>query len=343
MASPKSASAENAAALLRRSLERDRLGHAYLFLGEEMPSLEDAAMGLARALNCESPASRSPGGLGLDPCHVCSSCRRVAGRLHPDVVWVHPARKMRQIGVDQMREVIHSMSLKPMEARHKVGIIAGADRMNESAANAFLKTLEEPPKRSVLILLSTEPHRLLDTILSRCLRLNFGTGPAELGVGVTDWLAEFSTATATAGEGLMPRYRLLGSLLTSLAATKEQIEKSLESSSPMSRYPDADSDQKERWEVELSAGVEAEYRRSRGEYLSAVQWWLRDILLSTLPAGGQFLRFPQWAHNTQTVAARLNSERAGRNLEVWERTQRLLHTNVQEALALEVGLLRLQL
>lgn len=337
------APAETAAALLRRSLLRDRLGHAYLFLGEEIPSLEDAALGLARTLLCESPKTRSPGGLGIEPCLACSACRRAGQRLHPDVLWVHPAKKLRQISVDQMREVIHAIALKPMEGRHKVGIIVGADRMNESAANAFLKTLEEPPRNSILILLSTEPQRLLDTILSRCLRLNFGTGPAPIDEAALRWLGEFAAAVAATASGLLPRYRLLDSLLKALAHRREEIEKSMEAASPLSRYTDAESDQRDRWETELTAGIEAEYRKCRSDFLTALQWWLRDIWLGTLPETASLVRFPDFETHTRTVAGRLNSDRAGRNLESWERTQHLLYTNVQEALALEVGLLKLHL
>jgi len=273
----------------------------------------------------------------------CSSCRRVSSRLHPDVLWVHPAKKSRVIGVDQVREVIHSIALKPLEAIHKLGIIVGADRMNESASNAFLKTLEEPPRNSVLVLLCTEPQRLLDTILSRCLRLNFGTGPARLDSAALSWLREFAMATASTSAGLLPRYRLLGTLLNSLAARREEIEKSVEAASPLSRYTDIESDQRERWETELSAGIEAEYRKCRADYVSALQWWLRDIWLSTLPNTATLGRFPDLEAYTESVAKRIDPSRAGRNLESWENTQRLLHTNVQEALALEVGLLRLQL
>lgn len=343
MASPDSTPSENAAALLRRSLERDRLGHAYLFLGDDLGRLEDAATALSQSLNCETPLARSPSGVGLEACRMCSSCRRILGRQHPDVLWVHPAKKLRQISVDQMRDVIHAISMKPMEARYKVGVIAGADRMNESAANAFLKTLEEPPRNSVLILLTTEPQRLLDTILSRCLRLNFGGGLVRVDPAARAWLGEFAVATAASGAGIFPRYRLLSSLLAALTNRKADLEKSLEASSPLTRFPDADSDQKERWETELAAAVEAEYRRCRSHYLSAIQWWLRDIWFSTLPDGGGSLQFPDLEASTREVARRLNPLRAAENLEAWERTQRQLHTNVQEALAFEVGLLKLQL
>jgi len=105
-----------------------------------------------------------------------------------------------------MREI----QLKPTGAEYKVAIIAGADRLNVQAANAFLKTLEEPPGKSVLILLTIEPQRILETILSRCLRLEFFrrrhpvAGPAQM-----EWLAHFDALAANEQKSLLGRYRLL--------------------------------------------------------------------------------------------------------------------------------------
>src|SRR6185436_1663393 len=106
-------------------------------------------------------------------------CRKIEGETHSDMHWVRPESKSRIVSVDQMRELMREIQLKPSEAEVKVAVIVAADRLNTQAANAFLKTLEEPPAKSVLILLSTEPQRLLETILSRCLRLNFGAEGAR--------------------------------------------------------------------------------------------------------------------------------------------------------------------
>ena len=112
--------------------------------------------------------------------------------------------------------------------------------------------------------------------------------------------------------------------------------------SPLEQYPDAEKDLREKWEDELKAAVESEYRRQRSDLLLLVQWWLRDVWLQSLAAGSGLMNFPNLAE-TQQVARRVAPERARQNLQVLEQTQRLLHTNVQEALALEVGLLKLQL
>jgi len=256
---------------------------------------------------------------------------------------VRPESKSRVILIEQLRELLQAVNLKPAEAGYKVAIIVAADRLNASAANAFLKTLEEPPSRSVLILLSIEPQRLLETILSRCLRLNFtGEGRTRFDAAQMEWLRKFSAMAAGEQKSLLGRYRLMDVLLQKLAELKSGVEEAQEARSPLEQYPDAEKDLREKWEEELKASVEAEYRRQRGELLLLVQWWLRDVWLRTVAAGRELMNFPELS-DTEAVARRLSPADARQNLQVLEQTQRLLHTNVQEALALEVGLLKLQL
>ena len=212
--------AHTADELLKRSLLKGRLGHAYLFVGEDLGRLEASATHLAQTLNCLEPAAWGLGGLAAEPCRTCRSCLQIEQQRHPDVAWVRPENKIRAISVAQIREVIRSLSLRPSEARRKVAILAGADRLNNQAANAFLKTLEEPPSGSVIILLSTDPDRLLETILSRCLRLSFASGTVSVGVEVARWVREFAELARTESPDLMRRYQLLITLLQTLAAAR---------------------------------------------------------------------------------------------------------------------------
>lgn len=327
--------------LLQRSLDRGRLAHGYLFSGGELDELEGLARTLAKTLNCEQPPKRGAGGVALDCCDACLSCRKIDGGNHADVHWARPESKSRIISVDQMRELMQQINLKPTEAEWKVTVIVAADRLNAGAANAFLKTLEEPPSRSVIILVTTEPDRILETIESRCLRLNFGgDGMKRFDAAQVEWLAGFGGTIAAEQTGLLARYRVLGLLLQQLSAVRETIEETLTARSPLERYPDAEKDLREKWNDELKAAIEAEYRRQRGEWLGLIQWWLRDVWLLTLNAGTDLLAFPQLAESV-TVARRLTPGQAVENLRTLEATQRLLHTNVQEALAVEVGLLKL--
>ncbi len=362
--------------LLQRSLERGRLAHAYLFTGHQLDQLEGLARTLAKTLNCLHPVKR--GSAAVDCCDRCLNCQKIEHGNHADVFWVRAESKTRVIKIGQIvrrddsppRVLLDVVNLKPTESQYKFGVIVAADRMNEAAANAFLKTLEEPPPRSVLILLTTEPQRLLETILSRCLRLNFaGEGPQQLAPAQREWLATFSAMAAADQKSLLGRYRLADVLSRKLTEVKASIEESLTARSPLEKYEDAEEALRDKWAEELKAAVEAEYRRQREDFLLALQWWLRDVWLQTLQLvqspkskvqsqdpnteaaatesgtinpPQELLAFPQ-LEGTRRVAERLTPRAATENLRIMEQLQRWLHTNAQEALALEVGLLKLHL
>lgn len=343
--------------LLQRSLERGRLGHAYLFSGQELAELETLALTLAKTLNCLDPVRKS--GDAVDSCDKCLSCQKIEHGNHADVLWVRPESKMRVIKMNQVvrrddspaRVLLEFVNLKPTESEYKVGIIVAADRMNEQAANAFLKTLEEPPAKSILVLLTTEPQRILETIFSRCLRLNFGgDSERQLSPAQKEWLTGFSDAAAAEQKSLLGRYRLMDVLLKKLNELKTGIEGKLTEQSPLQRYKEAEKDLQERWEDELKAAIEAEYRRQRSELIAVLQWWLRDVWVRKVESpkpkvqsrSQGLLRFPELG-GSERVAERISAAEALENLQVIEQIQRWLYTNVQEALALEVGLLKLHL
>jgi DNA polymerase-3 subunit delta' len=328
--------------VLQRSLERDRLAHAYLFAGQGLEELEVMARTLAKTVNCLSPPRRTASGAPLECCDHCDSCHRIDHYNHPDVTWLRPESRSRVITMDVIRELMQTVNLKPTVAAYKVGVIVAADRLNVQSANAFLKTLEEPPPRSLLILLTTEPQRMLETILSRCLRLNFANAGMKFDARDAAWLGSFSSMAASGAGGLLARYRLLGLIMKKLAEQREEIQKALGARSPLERYEDLDPNMREKWEKELDAAVEAEYRRQRTDLLGVLHWWLRDVWLQNLAAGADMLSFPNLAAAAQAVARRISPAEARTNLEEMDRLQRQLHSNVQEALALEVGLLKLK-
>jgi DNA polymerase-3 subunit delta' len=156
---------ELAAGLLKKAIEEKRLAHAYLFIGPEGVGKSLLAKVFAKALNCEKG--------GAEPCGECVSCRKIEGNIHPDAVILSPEGKSSQIGIDAIRKIEGTMSLKPYEGRTKVFTIDGADKMTEEAANSLLKTLEEPPKDTVLVLLASNMFKLQPTIVSRCQKVLF--------------------------------------------------------------------------------------------------------------------------------------------------------------------------
>ena len=159
---------EHAVGILRRSLAGNRVAHAYLFEGIEGCGKMLTARSLAEAIFCGSP----------EPCGVCPPCRKMRAGHHPDLHLLEPEKGV--IKIDRIREMQKELSLRPVEAPKKICIVNQADRMNQAAANAFLKTLEEPPGSALLILLSDTPTALLSTILSRCQRLRFNPLPLEI-------------------------------------------------------------------------------------------------------------------------------------------------------------------
>jgi len=148
---------------LTNMLERDTLSHAYLFVGPAGLGKTSAATGLARALICVD------GG-----CGSCKTCRRIAKGIHPDVVTIEPIGSQGYL-IDQIRDITRQVSRSPVEADHKVFILFGADQFNESSANAFLKTLEEPPDNVTFILLAHSLGTIIPTIRSRCQIIRFKT------------------------------------------------------------------------------------------------------------------------------------------------------------------------
>lgn len=151
--------------ILLGTMVRNRIPSAYLFAGESGIGKKLTAINLAKTLNCLKP--KTP----IDCCDECSSCKKIDSRTHPDFLMAAPEKG--EIRVDEIRMIEEVISLAPYEGKRKVVIVNDAETMNPSAANAFLKTLEEPPPQSIIILISASPDRLPETIRSRCSRINF--------------------------------------------------------------------------------------------------------------------------------------------------------------------------
>ncbi len=170
---------------LSAALRSGAIHHAWLFAGPEGVGKELTAVAFAQALMCLD----RPG----EGCGECAACGRVARRNHPDVVWLMPEAELvsrgiagrsdftgtpsREIKVEQIRGLQERLSFRALEGERKIAIVASAHKMNDPAANAFLKTLEEPPAGTVLILIASAADELLPTIRSRCSRVHFGPLP----------------------------------------------------------------------------------------------------------------------------------------------------------------------
>jgi DNA polymerase-3 subunit delta' len=164
---------------LQARRQQGQLPHAMLFTGESGIGKAEFALQFARSLLCEQPDT-----LG-HACQQCASCQRFNAGTHPDLIRVEPEEAGKPIKVDQIRQIIGDMTLASHYGGYRVLLMDPADAMNSNAANSFLKTLEEPPANSVLLLVSAMPSRLPATIRSRCQILRFAVPAVEL---VKDWL-----------------------------------------------------------------------------------------------------------------------------------------------------------
>lgn len=175
-----------AVTVIEQAIARSRLSHSLLLHGDDPDTLVAVALAIAdRLLNAKGASAHFP------------------PDQHPDCFMLRPAGKMRQISADATRELIGKVQVSPAVAPRKVAILHEVDRMNTAAANVFLKTLEEPPANTTLLLLTTRPYALLPTIRSRVLHFRF---PAPATVVAADgwaaWLADYQAWLARLGEGV---------------------------------------------------------------------------------------------------------------------------------------------
>ncbi len=165
---------------LQRAIKNGKVVNSYLFLGSEGIGKKYVALQFAKALNClEGEAERG------DACDHCSSCKKIDHALHPDILIIEPEGQ--NIKVEQVRQLQRDLAYRPYEGKRRVCILTAADRMAPNMSNILLKTLEEPPLHTLIILLANNSRFILPTILSRCQPIRFNPLPIPL---VSKWLME---------------------------------------------------------------------------------------------------------------------------------------------------------
>jgi len=305
-------SKEEALQLLEKALREGRLGHAYLISGPPGSGVDEFADELAGHF------------LGSGEIQV---------HQHPDFHAIEPGSKSRRLLIEQVRELEESIHRTPERGSRKVAVIRDADRLMPQAANAFLKTLEEPPNGSLLLLTSELPEALLETIRSRCITVvlhSRNRAPANsreerLAVMMKRFFGSESRTDATAAFGLTRGFRDLLEEARETASERSKEELSAEKAH-FGKTTDGDWDQREE---SLKASAESEALQERSRLLGLVADYFGAAL--------------RQLHETGEVHDSDESRRLIRCLDAVEKLRSSLERGIQEALALEAGFLELML
>lgn len=348
---------------LASALAEGRLSHAYLFLGAPGSGKHEAAEALAKCVVCPS------GGDG-----TCDECRRVAHRTHPDVRWLAPGSATGYL-VAQVRDLIDEVSLAPVRASRKVYVIERAELLRGAAANALLKTLEEPPSGVMFILCGRSAAAMLPTIVSRCQQVPFrvvspragleevmrscAAGEAEARValsvaGTPTRAVEFlrstsrqevrrlvvgaldSLARADSWDVLVAAREIVTAVAVPLADVKEAQEAALKESADF-----LTASALRQVEDANKRELTARERSGMMESLAAADSLLRDVLVRCEDASGTIVNEDS-AAVVDRIAARCDTTGALRALEATSRAADDLAHNVSPQLALEAMLLRIK-
>ena len=164
---------EHVAGTLRQSIKQGRVSHSYLFCGPRGSGKTTTARIIAKAVNCLEP-------LDGDPCNACAICLSINGGQFMDIIELDAASNR---GIDEIRDIREKVNFAPSQGQRKVYIIDEAHMLTDAASNAFLKTLEEPPPHVIFVLCTTEAHKILPTIISRCQRFDFRRIASDLVYG----------------------------------------------------------------------------------------------------------------------------------------------------------------
>jgi DNA polymerase-3 subunit delta' len=265
---------DKAKKMLHRAVEQERLSHAFLFKGAMGVGKKTLARAFAAALNCQNPA-------GHEPCGLCPSCLKFQAGSHPDFLVIEPDGAA--IKINQVRELKKALAFPPFEAKLRVVLLCDIHTMRREAANSLLKTLEEPPGQTMLILTADEAGVILPTILSRCQTVPFFPLPqAEVAKILTreSGLEPESAATLAAmAEGSLGRARLL--LAKDLLTMRSEIVDQL-----LHLEPDTPAAIQTLGELAESA---AKLKEDLGELLELLTTWLHDLLLFGHGAPGSII------------------------------------------------------
>jgi DNA polymerase III subunit delta' len=254
---------------------------------------------------------------------------------------IRPRKKSRIISVEEIRDLEKTLHLAAPGGASKVGVLIEADRMNEQASNAFLKTLEEPPDHTLLLLLTANPQRLLPTILSRCVQMPLLGGRPLLQEGGAELVAALNRVAQRGFGDPVSGLLLRATFADFLSRAKEEAEhraKAAEKEEVAAYRDGTDGAWLKDRENFHKAAAEAEYLGARARLLDVLMAWMADLL--RIKVGGGGLDFPDTAEKLRTMAESESEARLLQRMGALEAMRRSLETNAFEPLVLDIGFLK---
>ena len=302
---------------IRRGYEAGRLAHAYVIVGAPRGNALRFAEFFLQLLFCEREER---------PCGNCTACRLVKSHAQVDTFWVEPQSKSRQILADDIRRLIQRIGQTSFGGGWKAGVVISADRMNTSSANALLKTLEEPPAKSILLLITDSPQSLLPTIISRCQKIVLSAGDGE-GASNEVWrgalvalLQEFPPSSGLDAAQMASRLKGV------FDGLKEEI-----SDVVMQEMGNAAEglDESKVKEI-LSARTSARLKEVQADVFRVMLEWQRDLLLLTHGLGSEHLVHSAHAATLQEQAKLYTPGSALRAMQTMEAMIQRANRNLPE-------------
>jgi DNA polymerase-3 subunit delta' len=307
---------------LRRACEQNRLAHAYLIAGPPGSGKESLGAELASLVN------------GTPAKDVFSAKAR-------EIFIARPESKSRRISIEQIRELEHALQMRTANSRRKIGIITDADRLSEAAANAFLKTLEEPPNDSLLLLLSALPEALPETILSRCIDIPLASeGDAESNKEEEKLIKFLQQASRQTTWSIQFAYRLAQEFQQLLRNIREQVKDQTDEAlnREQMRYKDTTDgawlDEREEY---YKALTESFYLQKRSALVETLFAWWTDVLRAS--NGVAHWDVPVARQETAALASRFSTAEILKRIRALEDLRDHFGRNINEALAIEVSFL----
>jgi DNA polymerase III subunit delta' len=316
---------EWAVSLLRQHIVHDAVRHAYLFAGPPGVGRRTLALRFARALSCTNPPASG------ESCGTCRACQQIEAMQYPDLSVVQAEAEGAVLKIEQVRQVNHSLSLKPYQSKHRVALFLRFQEANLNAQNALLKTLEEAPSYAILILTTDNAEQLLPTIVSRCEIMRLRALPLE---AVEEHLLQHGAAPEDARllahlSNGRPGYALR--LLNDPDGLKSRAERldDLRELMPATRV------KKFSYADKLAKDKDT-FRR----VLMLWSSYFRDVMLTAAQAGAPLANIDR-AEEIATLAKSLSLPQARRTVSSLERAVELLDKNINARLLAEVTLLDL--